>query len=173
MMPSNIVVSRHIIVDSFVRCCCCCQKYNSIHASPSIQRHGSKSNTNNASDQHPLNLLIDLLLLFVGCVTSASVIAVDAGCNVFISTPGIGIVTPVPNPRSVGFNDGSYVGVRDGMPRPVINAVLTVGLIVRCMPCPTFSRPKLETEGVGMGDAALAVYVGVGDKSPKSIIPSE
>jgi hypothetical protein len=115
-----------------VCCCCCCQKNNSIHVSPSLQRHGSKSNTNNALDQHPLNLLIDLLLLlFVGCVTcSASVIAVDAGCNVFISTPGIGIVTPVPNPRSVGFNDGSYVGVRDGIPRPVINAVLTVGLIV-------------------------------------------
>lgn len=122
-------------------------------------------------------MLVDLLPFVVGRVTSAAVIAaVGRGCNVFISTPGMGIVTPVPNPLSVGLNVGSYVGVRDGMPRPVNNAVSIVGLIVRCMPCPTFSRPK-SVEGVGKSEASApeksVVYVGVGDKSPKSIMPSE
>lgn len=141
--------------------------------------HGSNSKTNSSivcDDQHPL-MLVDLLPFVVGRVTSAAVIAA-AGCgrDVFISTPGMGIVTPVPNPLSVGLNVGSYVGVRDGMPRPVNNAASIVGPIVRCIPSPTFSRPKLS-EGVGRSEASAPeksmAYVGVGDNSPKSIMPSE
>ena len=141
----------------------------------------SKNNSIVCDDQHPLMLLVDLLPFVVGRVTSAAAVIAAAGCgrNVFISTPGMGMVTPVPNPLSVGLSVGSYVGVRDGMPRPVINAVSIVGLIVRCMPCPTFSRPN-SVEEEGMGDVASSpapeksmAYVGVGDNSPKSIIPSE
>lgn len=143
----------------------------------------SKNNSIVCDDQHPLMLLVDLLPFVVGRVTSAAAVIAAAaggraGRNVFISTPGMGMVTPVPNPLSVGLSVGSYVGVRDGMPRPVNNAVSIVGLIVRCMPCPTFSRPKLSEEGVGEVASSPApeksmAYVGVGDNSPKSIIPSE
>lgn len=153
-----------------------CVKCSNIHHCRKF--HGSNSKNNSiVCDQHP-PMLVDLLP-FVGRVTPAALIAAGGcGCDVFISTPGMGIVTPVPNPLSVGLNVGSYVGVRDGMPRPVNSAVSIVGLIVRCMPCPIFSRPKLE-EGVGIGEEASPapeksiVYVGVGDNSPKSIIPSE